>query len=211
MLRFDRKQQNSVKQLSFKKKLKKKERILEWVAIPFSRGSSETRDQIPVSWDLQADSLLSEPPRKPPSLSMPISAFSTAIIDLSHKNDSILSFYWQNTKHTTQLFVCIIITDPHNNPVYWVYHYFNFVDEKPRLRKQIAQVTELVQRKLHLNSGGFPAEPGAVAAETAETAPPVVLLRGLFEGRNHLECYSPEHWVPGTWQMLKKIKWHFTI
>ena len=37
-------------------------RILEWVAIPFSRGSSSPRDQTPT---LQADSLLSEPPGKP--------------------------------------------------------------------------------------------------------------------------------------------------
>ena len=36
-------------------------RILEWVAIPFSRGSSWPRDQTQVSW-LQADSLPSEPP-----------------------------------------------------------------------------------------------------------------------------------------------------
>ena len=34
-------------------------RILEWVAVPFSRGSSE-----PKSPGLQADFLLSEPPRK---------------------------------------------------------------------------------------------------------------------------------------------------
>ena len=40
-------------------------RILEWVAIPFSRGSSQPRDE-PGSPALQADSLLSEPPEKPP-------------------------------------------------------------------------------------------------------------------------------------------------
>ena len=39
-------------------------RLLEWVAIPFSRGSSQPRDQTTVS-ALQADSLLSEPPGKP--------------------------------------------------------------------------------------------------------------------------------------------------
>ena len=42
-------------------------RILEWVAIPFSRGSSQPRDQTEVS-HIAADSLLSEPPRKPPGL-----------------------------------------------------------------------------------------------------------------------------------------------
>ena len=35
-------------------------RILEWVAIPFSRGSSK-----PMSPALQVDSLLSEPPGEP--------------------------------------------------------------------------------------------------------------------------------------------------
>ena len=39
-------------------------RILEWVASPSSRGSSQPRDWIQVS-ALQADSLLSEPPGKP--------------------------------------------------------------------------------------------------------------------------------------------------
>ena len=38
-------------------------RILEWVAIPFSRGSSPPRDRTQVS--LQADSLPSELPGKP--------------------------------------------------------------------------------------------------------------------------------------------------
>ena len=36
-------------------------RILEWVAIPFSRGSSQPRDRT-LSPSLKADSLLSEPP-----------------------------------------------------------------------------------------------------------------------------------------------------
>ena len=39
-------------------------RILEWVAISFSRGSSRSRDQTQVS-TLQADALTSEPPGKP--------------------------------------------------------------------------------------------------------------------------------------------------
>ena len=37
-------------------------RILEWVAIPFSRGSSQPRDRIPGSPALQADTLLPGPP-----------------------------------------------------------------------------------------------------------------------------------------------------
>ena len=38
-------------------------RILEWVAVPFSRGSSQPGIK-PRSPALQADSLLSEPPKK---------------------------------------------------------------------------------------------------------------------------------------------------
>ena len=38
-------------------------RIVEWVAMPFSRGSSQFRDQTQLS-TLQADSLLTEPPGK---------------------------------------------------------------------------------------------------------------------------------------------------
>ena len=36
-------------------------RILECIAVPFSRGSSQSRDQTPT---LKADSLLTEPPGK---------------------------------------------------------------------------------------------------------------------------------------------------
>ena len=39
-------------------------RILQWVAIPFSRSSDLGTE--PVSSALQADSLLSDPPEKPP-------------------------------------------------------------------------------------------------------------------------------------------------
>ena len=39
-------------------------RILEWVAMPFSKGSSQLMDRT-RSPELQADSLPSEPPRKP--------------------------------------------------------------------------------------------------------------------------------------------------
>jgi len=40
-------------------------RTMKWVAIPFSRGSSQPRDWSHISPALQADSLLSEPPGKP--------------------------------------------------------------------------------------------------------------------------------------------------
>ena len=39
-------------------------RVLEWVAMPFSRASSQCKDK-PGSPALQADSSLSEPPGKP--------------------------------------------------------------------------------------------------------------------------------------------------
>ena len=39
-------------------------RILEWVAIPFSRGSSQPRDRTQVS-RIAVDSLSAEPPGKP--------------------------------------------------------------------------------------------------------------------------------------------------
>jgi len=41
--------------------------ILEWVAISFSRGSSQPRDQTQVS-HIAADALTSEPPGKPNQL-----------------------------------------------------------------------------------------------------------------------------------------------
>ena len=43
-------------------------KMLEWVAIPFSRGSSQPRDQTQVS--LQTDSLPSEPPGNPKNTGM---------------------------------------------------------------------------------------------------------------------------------------------
>ena len=42
--------------------------ILEWVAIPFSRGSSRPSDETAASPALQADSLPLEPPGKPSKL-----------------------------------------------------------------------------------------------------------------------------------------------
>ena len=46
-------------------------RILEWVAFPFSRGSSQPWDQTMVSHTLQADSLPADPQGKP-NLSMSV-------------------------------------------------------------------------------------------------------------------------------------------
>ena len=40
-------------------------RILEWVGIPFSRGTSQARDQTQVSWIAGRFFIPSEPPGKP--------------------------------------------------------------------------------------------------------------------------------------------------
>ena len=53
-------------------------RILEWVAVPFSRGSSQPRDWTQVS-TLQADSLPAEPPGTPIPTWMPFFSFSCLI------------------------------------------------------------------------------------------------------------------------------------
>ena len=50
-------------------------RILEWVAMPFSRGSSRPRIE-PVSLALQADSLPPEPPGKPKNIGVVAYPFS---------------------------------------------------------------------------------------------------------------------------------------
>ena len=47
-------------------------RILEWVAMPSSSGSSQPRDE-PTFSALQADSLPTEPPGKPAIISLPVS------------------------------------------------------------------------------------------------------------------------------------------
>ena len=52
-------------------------RILEWVAFPFSRGSSQPRDQTQVSFTLQADSLLAEPQGRPRKLEWVAYPFSS--------------------------------------------------------------------------------------------------------------------------------------
>ena len=51
-------------------------RILEWVAVPFSRGSSYPRDRTQVS-HIAGDSLPAEPQAKPITLKMPRSFCKT--------------------------------------------------------------------------------------------------------------------------------------
>ena len=62
-------------------------RILEWVAMPSSRRSSQARDQTQVSPTLQADSLPSEPPGKPMELYLAINArYGASLVALVVKN-----------------------------------------------------------------------------------------------------------------------------
>ena len=63
-------------------------RILEWIAIPFSRGSSQPRDWIDPWSVLQDDFLLSEPPGKPLELvwGMGLGASHALGISLSEKH-----------------------------------------------------------------------------------------------------------------------------
>ena len=59
-------------------------RILEWVAVFFSRGFSQSRDIEPVSPALQADSLPSEPPEKLQKLLLKkFTGFSSVNLSLS--------------------------------------------------------------------------------------------------------------------------------
>ena len=73
-------------------------RILEWVTMPFSRGSSQPRNQNQVSCTA-AGSLLSEPPGKWWLYSLPLSAFPAFISTAHH----IRSHY------AVSLFVILIV------------------------------------------------------------------------------------------------------
>ena len=76
-------------------------RILKWVAVPFSRGSSQPRDQTQVSC-IEGDSLPSEPPGKPKntrvgSLSLLQEIFPTQVSD-----QGLLHCRWILTSRTTK-------------------------------------------------------------------------------------------------------------
>ena len=64
-------------------------RTLEWVATPFSRGSSQPRDQT-RSPALQADSLPSEPPGKPKNTGVGSLSFLQGIFPTQEWNWSLL-------------------------------------------------------------------------------------------------------------------------
>ena len=70
-------------------------RILGWVAMPSSRGSSQHRDWTQVSLgSLQADSLPSEPPRKPKNTGVGSLSLLQGIFLTQESNQSLLHCKW---------------------------------------------------------------------------------------------------------------------
>ena len=69
-------------------------RVLEWIAISFSRGSSRPRTE-PGSPALQADALLSEPPGKPQIIDKGLQTVTGAT---AHAIES--GGRWQDVLHT---------------------------------------------------------------------------------------------------------------
>ena len=69
-------------------------RILEWVAIPFSRGSFQPRDQTPRSPALQSDSLPAEPQGKPKNTGVGSLFFLQWIFLAQESNQGLLNC-WQ--------------------------------------------------------------------------------------------------------------------
>ena len=74
-------------------------RILEWVAIPFSRVSSWPRDWTQVSC-LQADALLSVPLGKPTVWKQPK---RLSIDEWTRKCDTYIPWYWNNKAYSLHL------------------------------------------------------------------------------------------------------------
>ena len=65
-------------------------RILEWVAMPSSRGFSQTRDWTQVSPTMQVDSLSSEPPGKPTNTGVGSLSLLQGIFPTQGSNRSLL-------------------------------------------------------------------------------------------------------------------------
>ena len=68
-------------------------RILEWVAFPSFRGSSQLRNQTQVS-ELQADSLLPEPPGKPKNVGVGSLSLLEGILLTQELNWGLLYYRW---------------------------------------------------------------------------------------------------------------------
>ena len=66
-------------------------RILEWVAILFSRGSYQPRDQLPA---LQADSLPTEPPGMPKNTAVGSLSLLQGIFPTQESNQGLLHCRW---------------------------------------------------------------------------------------------------------------------
>ena len=69
-------------------------RILEWVAIPFSRGLSQPRDETQVSCIAGGFFLLAEPPRKPKNTGMGSLSLLQEIFLTSESNWCLLHYRW---------------------------------------------------------------------------------------------------------------------
>ena len=68
-------------------------KILEWVAFPFSRGSSQPRDQTQV-FSLQADSLVAEPPGKPKNTGVGSLSLLQWTFPIQELNQGLLHCRW---------------------------------------------------------------------------------------------------------------------
>ena len=66
---------------------------LEWVAVPFSRGSSQPRDRTQVS-RIAGYSLLSEPPGKPKTTGVGILSLLQGIVPSQESNQGLLHCRW---------------------------------------------------------------------------------------------------------------------
>ena len=73
-------------------------RVLEWVAISFSRGSSRPRDQTQVS-RIAADALTSEPPGKPSHINMHLSHIYAPFNFLKTNRELILKVIKAKSQH----------------------------------------------------------------------------------------------------------------
>ena len=68
-------------------------RILEWVAVPFSRGSSQPRDRTQVS-HIAGDSLPAEPHRKPKKARVGSLSLLQRIVPIQELNRGLLHCRW---------------------------------------------------------------------------------------------------------------------
>ena len=81
-------------------------RILAWVAVPFSRGSSQPRDWT-GSPALQADSLLSEPPGKPQGWSTLSKLCGHTITKGKSSKPFIIGYYTRMGEGSLRIFILV--------------------------------------------------------------------------------------------------------